>query len=704
MLNLLKVGSYVYWDHPSTEVLCAAWAIGDGPIQMWIPGQPCPAEIFDHVTSGGMVSGWNVGGFERIAWRACLGPTHGWPVPVLEQYDDTAAMAAAMALPRALEDIGPALRLEIKKDAAGRKIMLEMCKPRRFHKGDLPGVPYWYDDEIRHRQLRAYCKRDVEVERAVRKRLIPLSEGERQIWLLDQIINDRGVQIDLDLVRSMEKIVKQEKKRLDQTMKHITGGAITATSQVQALTEWLREQGAAVANLDKRGLDTILADPELPSNCADAIVVRREAAKASTGKLATAQICVGKDARARGLLLYHGASTGRWTSRILQLHNFVRGSGDKLVPVLLQGDAVLLDMIHGNPLAMLAKSMRAIIRAEPGRRFVAADFSQIEARVTAWIAGEAWKLKAFEAYDRGEGPGMYEVAASGIYGCPVEDVTEEDPRRQTGKTAELAGGFGGGVTALAKMAANYGIDMAVAFPGLWTIAEEATRERAMKRYEECLARSDSSADVLTEMAWLACELTKIGWRAANPKIVSSWKALDNAAIEAVLHPGTQVQAVHVDHDGHPTELLPVTFRTAFGYLWMRLPSGRCLAYPAPRCERVTVPWADLTKPVDQREKRLAVTVLGVGQNNQFMRYALYPGLTVQHAVQATARDLMAAGMLRAEAQGYPIVLTVHDEVLAEMAHGEGDLEEFKKLLCVPQQWTTGLPIAASGWEGPRFRK
>jgi DNA polymerase len=392
------------------------------------------------------------------------------------------------------------------------------------------------------------------------------------------------------------------------------------------------------------------------------------------------------------------------SGKLLQPHNFVRGSGDKQVPVLMQGDATLVDLIHGNPLAVLAKSMRAIICAPKGKRFVAADFSQIEARVTAWIAGQEDTLEMFRVYDRGEGPGIYEVSASGIYGCPVKDIDEEDPRRQTGKTATLACGFGGGVSALAKMAANYAIDMATAFPGLWATTDEATRERAMKRYEECLARSDSSADVLTEMAWLACELTKIGWRAANPKIVSSWKALDNAAIEAVLHPGTQVQAVHVDHDGHPTELLPVTFRTAFGYLWMRLPSGRCLAYPAPRCEMVTVPWADLTQPLDKREKRLAVTVLGVGQNNQFVRYALYPGLTVQHAVQATARDLMAAGMLRAEAHGYPIVLTVHDEVLAEMAHGEGDLEEFKRLLCVPQQWTTGLPIAASGWEGPRFRK
>jgi DNA polymerase len=313
---------------------------------------------------------------------------------------------------------------------------------------------------------------------------------------------------------------------------------------------------------------------------------------------------------------------------------------------------------------------------------MAADYSSIEGRVTAWLAGEEWKLEAFRLNDRGEGPGMYELTASGIFNTAVEKVTKD--QRQVGKASELALGFGGGVMAYHAMAQVYGVDMAPVWPILSATAETEILDAAEARYDECLQRGDTGTDVLSREAWLASEATKVLWRQRHPATVQLWRGLEDAAVEAVANPGTIATYGRISY---------VVRR---GFLWCRLPSGRCLAYGMPRIEDRKTPWGD-TKP--------SVTALGVNSvTKRWERSALYGGLLTENCVQAIARDLMANGMLRAEDAGYPLVMTVHDEAVADVPDEFGTLSEFEDLLCDLPPWAEGIPLVASGYESPCYKK
>lgn len=693
-VDLRKTGSHVYWEDPSTALWLACYAIGDGPIRHWRAGEPCPEEIRRHVLDGGPISGWNVGGFEMLAWNARLGPVHGWPVPRLEQYDDTAAMAAAMGLPRALANAAKALGLEVQKDDEGRRLMMQMARPRRTV-GD---THTWWDEPAKIDRLALYCETDVEVERTIRQRLVPLSDAERAVWLLDARINERGVRIDVPLVQAMLKIVEATQARLANEMVEATGGYVATPSQVAALTRWLADNGMPVDGLARADVTSLLAADDLPERCRTVLRIRQEAAKSSTAKLRSAIDCTCKDGRARGLILYHGAGTGRWAGRLLQPQNFPRGSGliedpEAAVPWLADGDAEMVQTLFGPPLTAVSDCLRAIITAAPGHRLVSADYSSIEGRVTAWLAGEEPKIRAFAENDAGTGAGIYELTAAGIFNVPVAEIGKKDIRRQVGKSAELALGFGGGVNAFHTMAQVYGVNMETALAPLWENADQERRERAVARYEECAKRGDSGTDKMSRDAWIASELTKVGWREKHPAIAESWKLLEQAAREAVLQPGTVVK------------VLRVAFLVRQGFLWMRLPSGRCLAYGSPRITDVEVPWADKTQPEAKREKRPMVTALGVNSMRKtWERFVLYPGLHVQNAVQAIARDIMANGLLNVEAAGYPVVLTVHDEALSEVPIGFGSVEEYEALLCRQPPEYDGLPLVASGYQSSRYKK
>ena len=598
------------------------------------------------------MSAWNAG-FELLAFRSALGPRFGWPVPNATQMDDTAAAAAAMALPRGLDEAASAIGLEIGKDADGYRVMLQMAKPRKPRKDEAPGQLYWHDDAERFQKLLAYNRTDVAVERSMRNKLMRLSDRERAIFRLDQKINERGVAIDLKLVDRMRSIVVAETHRLDVALREATGGAIKTINHVTALIRWLTANGAITETLAKARVTEMLEEGRLPDLARRVLEIRREAAKASTSKLKAARRCVCRDGRARGLLLYHGANTGRWAGKLLQPQNMPRPSGlvkdpEIAIPWLMSGSAAAVDFAYGWPLRAVADSLRAIIVARDDHELLSADFASIESRVLAWIAGEAWKIEAYHAFDNGRGFGMYELVAAAIFSQPVEEIGKEDPRRQVGKTAELALGFASGVTGLTAMARNYNVRMADALPALLKSAPYIRLEAAERRYRDCLRRSDASADVLSKKSWMASELTKLAWRATNPATSTFWKTISAAATAAVEQPGVQI------------DIPRISFRTAYGFLWMRLPSGRCLAYPAPRISLVDPPWADNTLPASEREKVRAVTAL-TPLGKKLVRYPLYGGLLTENAVQATARDLLADAMLRVEAAGYPIVLTVHDE-------------------------------------------
>ena len=294
---------------------------------------------------------------------------------------------------------------------------------------------------------------------------------------------------------------------------------------------------------------------------------------------------------------------------------------------------------------------------------------------------------------RGEG--------AGIYGVPVESVNKT--QRSVGKVAELALGFQGGAGALARMARAYKMKLASVYATLWSATSLDLRERVESRYAERIKKHDATAERLGRDGWIAAELIKSGWRAKNKGIVDGWNLFEKAAIAAVENPGEIVNTV--ERDDGTVATLKVGYVVAHGFLWCRLPSGRCLAYGGPKMREVEPPWADKTLPPVEREKKLSLTVRGVeSQTGKWTRFPVYGGSLFNNIVQGSARDILVRGMMNVEKAGYPVVLHTHDEPGCEIPRGFGSVEEYERLLCDLPAWAKGLPLTASGWRGKRYRK
>lgn len=645
-VDLRRAGAHVYAESPETSVWCAAYAIGDGPVELWTPDQPCPDVIRTHVEAGGLIHAFNAN-FERLMWRGILTPRHGWPQPKLEQWRCQMAAAQSMSLPGSLANAAAAVGLEHGKDMTGADLMMRMARPRKARKGEPPNATYYFDDEERKQRLFDYCRRDVEVERELGRRILPLRPSEQRLWFLDSTINDRGVFVDQALCHAATKIVDKVAAWLDLEMSQLTAGFVGSCSNVNQIGEWLRTYGGLpeVSSIAKGEIDDLLLRRDLSPACRRVLELRREAAKASVAKIDAILEGTGSNGRARGLLHFHAASTGRWAGRRFQPQNLPRGTHkdvDAAVAAVATGDAEYVQLLYGEPLQVVSGALRSLIRAAPGRRLLVADFSNIEGRVQAWFGGEEWKLDAFRAFDAGKGHDIYKLAYARAFGIRPEDVT--DHMRQVGKVMELALGYAGGVGAFQKMAVAYKVEV-----------------------------TDQRADDL-----------KVAWREAHPNIVSYWYELERAAVAAVQSPGKVSQAGKIQ------------FRTAGSFCFMRLPSGRAICYPYPRISDVMTPWG---------KRKPTFTYKGVdAYTRKWCDQHAHGGVLFNNVVQGTARDIEAEAMVRIEGAGYPNVLSVHDEVVAEPNNGVGSVAEFSALMTKLPSWAEGLPVAANAWEGPRYKK
>jgi DNA polymerase len=389
-----------------------------------------------------------------------------------------------------------------------------------------------------------------------------------------------------------------------------------------------------------------MLDGDLHDDCRTALKLRQEAAKSSTAKLTAMRDRAGDDGRMRGLFQYHGAATGRWAGRGPQPHNFPR-------PTILHEQAEIEDVIahfgepeylrvfYGDPMPLVADCMRGMIVAAPGHTLICCDYSNIEGRVLAWLAGEEWKLQAFRDFDAGTGPDLYLLAYAKGFRCSVE---EAKPFRQVGKVMELALGYGGGVGAFQTMARGYGVKV-----------------------------TDERADEL-----------KHAWRGAHVQVVKFWADLERAAIRAVQEGG-------VHRAG------PIAFKVKGSFLWCQLPSKRVLCYPYPQMQDKETPWG---KTVQQ------LTYMSVnGVTRKWERCATYGGSLAENVTQAVARDILVAGMRACAAAGFPVVMHVHDEIVAEVPlSADLSVDKMSTLMSNAPHWATGLPIAATGWLGRRYRK
>jgi DNA polymerase bacteriophage-type len=643
-VDLTKTGVYRYAEDPTTDIVCMAYAFGDEDVRVWVPGDDRPAWFDAHVKAGGELRAHNAQ-FERIMWREILGPRYGFPVPTLEQWHCTAAEAAAMALPRSLGQVSKVLNVDTPKDDAGHRLMRQMCKPRKIEED---GTTIWWEDAERMRRLIDYCKTDVLAERAVAKRVRRLSPREREVYLLDQRINDRGIRLDVPLIEAASAVVEQGLAEANRELRAATNGEVTSVTKVADLTRWLQEQGIAVEDVRKSTVRDLLSDPaDLPLAVEQALTLRQEAGKSSTAKLKTMLTAKCADDRVRGLLLYHGASTGRWSGKLIQPQNFPRGTvkdAEGYIPLILDGQ----DAAHWQdpPLAVVSSLLRGMLIASPGHRLIAGDFSQIEARILGWFADEPFRDLE------------YERMAAAIYRVPLERVTPE--MRHVGKGVVLGCGYQMWWPKYqAQMAEQSGIQL-----------DDETAEAAVTTY-----------------------------RSMKPGIPTLWYSTEYAAMEAVKKPG-EVQ--HCGVNGS------VRYVVRGQFLWCILPSGRPLAYALPKVEMVTRTFIEVDEDgeeVKRTSRKLALTFMGVNSvTRKWGRTATYGGHLVENIVQATARDVMAEAMLRLEGAGYPAVLTVHDEVVCDVPEGHGSLDEFLMIMRKVPSWLPGCSLEAEGWAGERYRK
>jgi DNA polymerase len=319
-VDLKTAGVHAYADHFETDVWCFSWCIGEQPIETWTPGQPFPAPLAAHLAAGGTFTAWNAA-FELAIWNRLMVPRYGWPPLDPRQVRCTMAMALAMSLPASLDNAAAAVKLDVRKDTEGQRLMRQMMRPRQ-RKDD--GTLVWWDDEARRNRLAEYCRQDVEVERQLTKRLLSLVPAEQELWTLDMAINDRGVGIDVRTITRMVAAVEREQARLDRKMAKVTEGRVTTCGQVARLEEWVSSQGVEVDGMAKADVTALLDRVDLPPAVREALVLRREGSKSSTKKLKAMLAAACADGRVRGTLQYHAASTGRWGGRRTQFQNIPR--------------------------------------------------------------------------------------------------------------------------------------------------------------------------------------------------------------------------------------------------------------------------------------------------------------------------------------------------------------------------------------------
>lgn len=698
----IKLGVERYSRDPLCDVLTISYRLPGGELQRWHRGphldQPtgAPLDLLEHVCQGGLVRGWNVL-FEYHIWNNVCVPKYGWPALKLEQLVDTMAQAAACNLPQALGRCAEVLGLpsDKQKDKRGKYLIQRLCKPHPPTK-TRPGI--WVEDPELFAEMCDYCDQDVVVEEAIAKKLRPLSPFEQQVWLLTQRINLRGVPLAIDEIQVIAEVVQLETTRLNGELAAITGKAVLKASNRNGLLAWCNDQMAAfdsmiefedpvedeeqrpgheeplLENMRGKTVEEVLLRADLPPAVRRALEIRAAVVQTSTAKFGKMLKIAADDGTAKNLFVYHGAGTGRWASRGgLNVQNFAR-------PLLKQPDIDIafemigvgiregaacaheaLYLLFGDRVMdAMVSCLRGVLKAPEGHEFIDADYSSVENRVSAWIAGQLDKLKLFA-----EGLDEYRVFATMLFNVPYDQVT--GAMRQIAKSAVLGCMFGQGWKGLIEYAKPLGVHL--------------TDERSQ-------------------------EIVKL-YRDEYDKVRALWYECGDASIVAVQNPGQWVPA---------GEKLELVFHK--GFLWMRLPSRRLVSWFAPRIESRLAPWkkkVERTVPdgkggwevivFEEDVYKDVVTVEGIDQKTrQWKRFALIGSSIFQTGVQGTARDILACGSMVAEAAGYQAVLLAHDENMALVRKGGGDPEEFGRLLCTREPWFEDLPLAYEAWAGNRFRK
>ncbi len=507
-----------------------------------------------------------------------------------------------------------------------------------------------------------------------------VTEFERRLWLLDQKINDRGFRVDTVLAKKAARACLKEKEFLDSEVHRISLGSIDSATQVAKLKQLLSSYGVKLDNLRATTIEEALKDGSLEAEAKTLLQARQRVSKSSTAKFETALVAVGPDKRLRGGLQFAGASrTSRWAGRLFQPHNLPRPTRKwpevkTCIEALQNGTADLLtDNVH----QLCSDVARSIIVADKGKKLLVADYSAIEGRVLAWLAGEKWKIKAYE-----RGDDLYVVTFNRMFGQPETTKIDSDERQQ-GKCFELAMGYEGGVKALLDSAETYGVDIEALAAATWKVASRNVKSLAEKLYGYAMKRRDPTAREIGKKLYIQLECAKIMWRSIAPETVRLWKLYKEAAVAAIRHPGRKYKAGRCVFQ---CTNIP-------NILAIRLPSGRLILYSDPK--------------LHERKRKSGKIDTEISYTGKYgLKDKLYGGKIAENVDQAIARDVLGFAMLRVDKHEYPIVLTVHDEVIAEVDRGDTKLtlDRMIKIMVSKPAWAEGLPLTAEGYEAIRYRK
>lgn len=651
-VDLRKSGVYRYTEADDFQVLMIAFAYGNGDVQiedlskhvsenlhplLRVKIESDFSKFLDDLLNPQIIKSAFNANFERV----CLSKMLGVELPP-EQWRCTMVHALELGLPSSLDEVAKALGVDQQKDSKGKKLIKKFCMPDRWGEQNLPSAELVDTD---WQAFKEYCRQDVRVEMAVRKKLeqFPIVDNEWALWAIDQRINDRGIAIDPVLVVNAVNINDIHNDILETEAIDLTG--ISNPNSVSQLKEWFKQaESIEIDDLKKQTVPELLK--EVKTDAARRMLeIRQELSKTSVKKYNAMWEVKCKDERARGLFQFYGAGrTGRWAGRLVQVQNL---PGNKMTDldearaVVRAGDYETAELLYDNVPDMLSQLIRTAFVPKPGHRFIVADFSAIEARVIAWLAGEQWRLDVFDTHGK-----IYEASAAQMFNVPLESIGKGSPLRQKGKVAELALGYQGGPNALIAMGA---LKMGLT--------------------------EDELPDIVK------------AWRNANPRIVDLWKNV-NDAMESAIQIRKRIAVTRF------SGIAKWDFDVEKNMAFITLPSGRKLAYVKPELQ-----------PHPKFEGKNLITYMGVDQmSRKWTRLSTYGGKLVENIVQAIARDCLAESLMRLEREGYRVVMHVHDEVVLEVPIGESSAEQVAEIMGEGITWAPGLPLRADAYETDYYRK
>ena len=641
--DISKCGVYAYTDTPYFEILLFAYSVDGQPVQVvdTANGEKIPKNILSTLTDEKVIKrAFNVN-FERVCLSRYLQKNYPQYFQSYSISDDTVGNylnpegwqctmihSRTLGLPSSLAEVGTVIGIEQQKMTEGKDLIKFFCVPY----DTIDGVPQFHnpkDYPEKWEIFKAYNKRDVEAELEIDRKLsrFPVPDFIWQEFYLDQEINDRGILVDMQLADKAISLDAEAKEELTVEMKRLTG--VENPNSVYQLLDWLETQGYKSDSLGKTQVQELIKTAKEPVK--SVLQMRLQLSKSSVKKYTAMKNTACSDNRARGMFSFYGASrTGRWAGRNVQLQNLPQNYLPDLSEareLVKYGSFEDIQMLYDDVPDTLSQLIRTAFIPRQGMKFIVADFSAIEARVIAWLAGEEWRMKAFA-----NGEDIYCASASKMFGVPVVKHGENGQLRQKGKISELACGFGGSVGAMKAMGGS-------------------------------------------EMSDAELKQIVTDWRTASPHIVQLWWDVENAAIKAV-------------RDKTETETHGIHFSYESGFLFIRLLSGRRLAYVKPRIG-------------ENRFGGDSITYEGIGTGRKWERLETYSGKLVENIVQATARDLLFYSMQTLSQ--YFIVGHIHDEMIIECPK-DTKLDEICQQMAITPDWAKGLLLRADGYECSFYKK